>query len=263
MTVRLTIAPGDHYDFEIKPFEAMTVADNIRINAPMPEGLAPLQEEQEVLQRYSNAPTRYIRCMKMHEVQAVLKHINEVTKAMQASDDALSKVKETLAKWEEEHEGKEWTREDAQEVLKSHGLFRDTITVEGKTFTAPLVEEGDYGQLLDLERQMHASKSEAESYVRALSIMMEGDDGKYPVQRDGESDTAYANRCDARSQERQRLFMAAPWIEVMGIAAFFFSRSQHFAAICGHNMKLLNSWLSPKTKREPIVIPSVGDLMQS
>lgn len=259
MTIRLTLAPGDHYDFEVKPFEALTAADYIRINEPMPEGLSPMEQSQELLMRYSGAPTRIIRIMRPHEVDAALAHINEVTRSISKAKDAMDKVHETLKNWADEHNGQHWTSADAKELLDQMGLFRDTITVEGKTFTAPDIEnEAHFGQWIDLQAQMDVSTSESESYVRSLAIMMVGDDGPYPVQGEFEGDLQYNERRDAYTKERNRLFMASPWIDCMGIAAFFFSRSQRFALITGHNMNLLNAWLSPKSRPERQVIPSGG-----
>lgn len=262
-TIRLSLAPGDNYDFEVKPFDKITVAEYIRITAPMPEGLSPLQHRQETLQRYTGAPSRFIRYMSMDEVDRALGQIDLVTKQLGDATNAMNRVNETLKNWQKEHDGKEWDQNDARKVIEQMGLFCTSIEVEGQTFTAPMVETACFGRWIDLQAQMNVSTSESESYVRALSAMMDGPDGPYPVQREHESDYDYDQRATNYTQERQRLFMDAPWVKVMGCAAFFFSRSQRFAAITGHSMKHLNSLLSPKIKRERIVIPSAGAYMPS
>lgn len=260
-TIRLTIVPGDHFDFAIKPFDQITVSEYIRIHAPMPEGLTPLENRHEMLLRYSGAPSRYVRHMSMDEADRALKYIADVTKSLSDTKTKLNKVHETLKNWQEEHGGEEWTHADAKGMLEEFGIFCDRIEVEGKVYTAPEVEGSPFGKWIDLQAQMDVSTTEAESYVRSMSIMMDGPDGVYPVQGEYEDDNAYNVRRDAYTAERQRLFYNAPWVQAMGISAFFFSKSQRFAAITGHNMTLLNSWLSPKSKREPRVIPSVGEFM--
>lgn len=264
MTIRLSIAPGDHYDFEVKPFEAITVADYIRIHQPIPDGLTQLEADQEVLMRYSGAPSRYVRYMRQEEVGQALAHIIEVSKELSKAKSALDLVNETLGKWQEEHDGNEWTREDAKRLLEEASIFSDKITVDGQEYTAPDIEnEASFGQWIDLQAQMQVSGTESDSYVRAMSVMMVGPDGPYPVQGEFESDHAYTQRCGEYITKRSELFMRAPWVKAMGICAFFFSKSQRFAELTGHNTSLLNGWLSPRTKREPMVIPIGGVPMPS
>lgn len=261
--IRLTIAPGDHFDFEVKPFERITCREYDRIHAPLPTDLSPLQEARELLMRYSGAPPRFVNVMRGEEVDAALAHIGKVTADLNERKSAYSKVHETLSKWAEEHDGAEFGVEDARQVLKDHDFHRTSITIEGQTFTAPDVEAASFGQWLDLQSQMLVSTSECDSYVRALSAMMEGPDGKFPVQGEHETDHAYQERVNEYTVNRQRLFWECPWVDVAGIAAFFFSKSQRFAELCGHNMRSLNSLLSPKSRRARQVIPIDGEPMQS
>ncbi len=260
-TIRLEIAEGDHYDFEVRPFDKLSTRQFDAIQRPLPEDLSPLQQDQELIRRYSGAPDRFIRYLSMDEAKAALKHIEEVTSDLSGVKTNMDKVNETLAEWAKEHEGEEWTREDAEALLKDFGLFHDTIKVGDTTYTAPYVENAAMGQFIDLQNQMNVSASETESYVRALATMMVGPDGPYPVQCPDETEHVYHERCNAYTSARMELFWEAPWVQVMGVAAFFFSKSQRFAAITGHNMTLLNGWLSPRTSREPRVIPIDGEFM--
>lgn len=262
MILRLTIAPGDHFDFEIKPFDQYTVEEYIRILEAKPDGsLNPYERRCADLMRHTGAPLRFVRGMSLDQVDEALGVIEQVTKDHDLAVHALHNVHETLGKWAEEHEGQPWTQQDAQNVLQEFGIFRTTIEVEGKTYTAPLVEPSSYGKWLDLNSAMEAEQTETESYVRACAIMCEGEDGPYPTQGPDQTDAAYLQRCNDYTAERRRLLMQARWLDVMGCAAFFFSKWPSFAVATGHNMRSLNSWLSPKTKREPLVIPTAGEFL--
>lgn len=264
MTLRLTIAPGDHFDFEVKPFDQYTVEEYIRILEAKPdETLNPLERRCADLMRHTGAPLRFVRAMSMEEVDKALTYIEHVTKDHDLAVHALHKVHETLGKWKEEHEDRDWTYQDAQDVLQEFGIFKTTIEVEGKTYSAPMVEPSGYGKWLDLNAAMEVEQTETESYVSACAIMCEGDDGPFPIQANDQSDADYTKTCDAYTAERRRLLMQARWVDVMGCAAFFFSKWPSFAVATGHNMRSLNSLLSPKTKREPLVIPNAGEFMQS
>ena len=264
MTLRLTIAPGDHFDFEIKPFSEYTVADYMRImDSPVDETLNPFERRCADLIRHTDAPLRFVRSMSLEQVDEALAVIDQVTKEKDGAQHALHKVHETLASWAEEHDGQEWNYLDAQNILQDLGVFKERIEVGGKVYTAPLVEPSSFGKWIDLQAAMDAEQTETESYVRACAIMVEGDDGPYPVQGEHQSDAHYAEQCDAYTQERRRLLTEARWVDVMGCAAFFFSKWPRFAEVTGHNMPNLNRLLSPKTKRTRMDFPDVGALMQS
>lgn len=262
MTLRLSISDTDYFDFTVKPFHEWTVEEYIRIveKDPEPSDMPP---EFVTLQRLTGAPSRFIRIMSMQEVDKAIAYINKVLTDKDATAHALSKVHETLANWKEEHDGEEWNVTDAKAVLQDLNIFRETITAGDRTWTAPLVEPSGFGKWIDLQQVMDIEQTESESYVRACAVMMEGDEGPYPVQGQDQSDADYAQQCNEYTQDRRRAFMQAPWVDVMGCAAFFFSKFQRFAAITGHNMKSLRTLLSPKTKPERQVIPSGGEFMQS
>ena len=143
------------------------------------------------------------------------------------------------------------------------------VVVNGRTYTAPVIEESaTFGQWIDLQEAMDVDKDvegkgETMSYVRALSILMEGADGPYPVQAADETDAAYGQRTMAYTQQRMEDFLAAPFVDVLGVAAFFFSSSDNFAAICAHSMSNLTALLPRSVEPERRIIPRGGDLTLS
>jgi len=267
MTIRLEIAPGDHFDVVVKPFHELTVADHIRLyeSDHKDEGANELERAKNRLIRITGAPSRFIRYMSLEEVDRTFAAIEEQTNAHDGIHSQLAKVHEVLSRWKEEHEDADWTIEDARNVIQAHGIFNDRIEVEGRVFTAPLVEPSAFGKWIDLQDAMTTSdgEPESESYVRSLAIMMEGDDGAYPVQANAESNDDYHARCDAYTAERRRLFTNAPWVDVMGCAAFFFSKSQRFAELCGHCMSRFQSLRKHKQRPERRIIPIGGVDVQS
>lgn len=264
MTLRLTVAPGDHFNMVIKPFNELTVEEHIRLyeSNAKDTGATPLDIAKNRLIRITGAPPRFIRFMSMEEVDKAFTFIEEQTNAHDHIHGQLAKVHETLKEWKKEHEDVEWTIDDARSVMEAHGIFKTEVTVEGKTYAAPLVEPSAFGKWLDLQEAMASDAEnkapESESYVRALVIMMEGQDGHYPVQTEHEDDNAYHARCNAYTAERRRLFTTAPWVDVMGCAAFFFSKSQRFAELCAHNMTLFRSLRRHQQRPERRVIPIGG-----
>lgn len=266
MTIRLEIAPGDHFDVTVPAFEELSVADHIRLfeSNAKDEGSTPLEIAQNRLIRITGAPSRYIRYMTPKEVDECFGAIEAMMSDHLRTHSSLAKVMETLDKWEDEHEGKAWTLEDARQVMDGHGLFRQVIEVSGRSYTAPLIEQSaTFGQWIDLQACMGLEGPESESYVRACSIMMDGQDGKYPVQGPAESDHEYSTRVDAWTEQRRRDFTDARFVDVLGCAAFFFSSSERFAAICGHSMSSLARLIRPSSVPERTVIPSGGEWMRS
>lgn len=265
MKIRLTIAPGDHFDIEVKPFDELTVAEHIRIyeGNEQDTGYSPLDMAKNRLVRITGAPDRFIRFMSAREVDELTRVMNEQTAAQDRTLSTMAKVYETLDQWEKEHDGKPWTVADALAVLEGHSLFRGEITVEGRTYTAPLIEEtATFGQWIDLQAAMDLKGMEAESmgYVRALAVFMQGEDGPYPVQRNDETDEDYRSRANAYTRQRMRDFQAARFIDVLGVAAFFFFRSERFAAICAHSMTRFQSLTRHSHDPTPKVIPTDGGL---
>lgn len=271
MTIRLTLGPGDSFDFEVKPFDALTCAEHIRIfeTRPADEYLDPWPDAAKakgMIQRYSGAPDRFIRHLSSAEVMEVMERINDANKENDRLSNVMRKVQDTLDGWAKEHDGKDWTLDDVIGVLEGHGIYRTRIEVNGRTYTAPVIEESaTFGQWIDLQEAMDVDnevegKGETMSYVRALSILMEGADGPYPVQGADETDAAYAQRTLDYTQQRQEDFLAAPFVDVLGVAAFFFSNSGHFAAICAHNMSNLTALLPRSVEPERRIMPRGGVL---
>lgn len=265
MTIRIIITPGDHFDIEVKPFDELTVADHIRIyeSDAKDTGYNNLDMAKNRLIRITGAPDRFIRFMSAKKVDELTRVMNEQTAAQDRTLSTMAKVYETLNAWEKEHEGKAWTVDDARAVLEDHRLFRGEITVEGRTYTAPkIMEDATFGQWIDLQAAMDLKGMEAESmgYVRALSILMQGEDGPYPVQANDESDEAYRGRANAYVQQRHRDFLAARFIDVLGCAAFFFFNSERFAAICAHSMTRFQHLTRHSVEPTPKVIPTGGGL---
>ena len=258
---------GTVYYVTVKPFEQLTCREFIRVTGYKPgPNDSDLKIQRDMFIAYTGAPGRFVNVMSIDEAERAVKAIKTYLESLGAHRTAKAKVDETLANWAKEHDEKEWTIQDASDVLKEHGIFRDTITAKGETFTAPMVEVSDFGRWISLQAEMNISQSEPESYCRACAVMMDGQDGRFPVlgeHNPRETDAEYETRGGEYIARRAGLMMDAPYVEVLGCAAFFFSKSQRFAEITGHNMSLLNGWLSPKSKREPNVIPSGGVLMPS
>lgn len=265
MTIRLEIAPGDHFDVVVKPFHELTVADHIRLyeSNELDEGATPLALVKNRIKRLTGAPERFVRAMGEKDADSVMTLLDEQTNAHDKAHKALQRVHETLSNWKDEHDGVDFTVEDARAVMQDHGLFKNWIQVGEETYLAPDVERSPFGKWIDLQEAMVAADSSKEaesmSYVRALAIMMEGKDGAFPVQGQDEADADYITRANEYQANRINTFKRAKWVDVMGCAAFFFSRSQRFAALCGHNMTRFRS-LRPQAQ-EPVlrVIPKDGE----
>lgn len=261
MTIRIELAPGDHHDITVKPFDQLTVEDHIRLYESNDEdhGSNPLEVVKARLVRMTGMPSRFVRAMNADEASRTMKAIDAQIRENDSTMDALAKVHETLEKWEEEHDGQAWTIFDAQQVMEGLGIFKDRITVGGKEFTAPDLAMATFGKWIDLSAAMSIPNAkESESFVRACAIMMDGPDGPYPTQRDDETDLAYADRCNAYTEERRALFTKeARFVDVLGCAAFFFSRSEHFAAITAHSMPSLQALRPHGQRPEAINLQSV------
>jgi hypothetical protein len=120
-------------------------------------------------------------------------------------------------------------------------------------------QSATFGQWIDLQAVVDVKdNTEGEAYVGACAVMMDGPDGSYPAQMQGESDAEYDERALQWVNTRKRRFMDARFVDVMGCGAFFFSNSDRFAVICGHSMSRLRLWLRPWLRPEPRVIPSDG-----
>jgi hypothetical protein len=261
MTIRIELAPGDHHDIDVRPFDQLTVEDHIRLYESNDEdkGGSTLEVVKARLVRMTGMPSRFVRAMNADEVSRTMEAIDRQISANDATMNALARVHETLDKWEEEHDGQPWTIHDAQAVMDGLGIFKDSITVAGKTFTAPDVSMAPFGKWIDLSAAMSIPNAkESESFVRACAIMMDGPDGPYPTQGEEETDLAYADRGNAYTEERRKLFTKeARFVDVLGCAAFFFSKSEHFAAITAHSMPSLRALRQHGQRPEAINLQSV------
>ena len=264
-TLRITIADGDHYDVSLTPFDKMPVRDFIRLAESEDEqGGTQLERDKNRLIRITGAPERFIRYMLPEEVERTYRYVEEILTRSQENAGRLSKVHETLAGWHEAH-GRDWTVDEARAVMEDLGLFRPTITVNEEEFSAKPLGKASYGQWIDLEAAVHELKDspESELYVRSLAIMMHGQDGSYPVQDRDEQDAEYENRCEVYTKRRHVLFMGAPWVDVMGCAAFFFFNDQRYAAICNPSMTRFRNLSAPSPSVGQRIMPSDGEPMLS
>lgn len=260
--LRITIAEGDYFDCHFPPFEQLSVADHIRIfEGKEEEGLTPLDTAKNRLVRITGAPERFIRHLTEKEVERANEYVSTCIGSHNDKLGAMATVNDTLEKWKEEHDGKDWTAEDAKTLVESLGIFRPSITHNSKTYTAIPLGGTYYGQWIDLQHAVAELKDapESELYARALAILMHGEDGSYPVQGNDESDHDYSKRANAYTHSRIQFFLSAPWVDVMGCAAFFFSNVDDFALICSHSMKLFRSLRGRNLRPERRVIPIGGE----
>lgn len=266
MKLRIEIDAEDFYEGQLKAFDELTASDFITmVEHKEDEAQNVLERDRDRIIRFSGAPRRFVSHMTFAEVAEALGVINETLHERGEIAKKIQTIDATFDKWKEEHNGADYTTEDAQKVFEEFGLFRDRLTIDGKTFTAPHVEPSAYGKWIDLQGLMDRVKGGPEtlSYIDALAIMMEGEDGPYPSQSKDETDNEYGDRCYSYIDARKALIMRAPWIEVMGIAAFFFAKWERFALITGHNMTRFQSLLPHRTSPERQVIPSGGAFLQS
>lgn len=268
--LRITIAEGDHHDIELLPFDKISTRDFIRIaETDDTEGTSDLSKEKATLIRVTNAPERFIRYMTDEELGLAYQYVTEVLQSSNDHSRKLGQVQETLDKWEQEH-GTMWTMADAKDVLTDFGIFRPSITVHAgtdneETFDARPLNNTIYGQWIDLEATVHdmQDRPESELYVRALSTLMHGQDGRYPVQGRDEEDEEYDQRRTIYTQRRNALFMGAPWVDVMGCAAFFFFNEQRFAEITARSMTRFRNLSGRNWNAGQRIIPEGGVSIQS
>ena len=277
MTIRLEIAPGDHFDIAVKPFEELTARDYIRIFEKGPDD--PLKETpREVLQRVFNVPERFARIMTPDEIGQVLTTYVDWHKGKFEASDRMKALQDTLKDIEQAHKRKA-TLAEVREALEQHRIFRDRIEVDGRVFIAPerIDTEANAGQWGDLEAAMavddeqpeHLRATETETYVKALSILMREQDidgtklPGYPAQEKEETADAYTVRLGEYLTARRSLFMRSKWIDVMGVAAFFFSKSQYCALYTSRRWNLLRALTKQPKLQEPRGFLLAGEVISS
>jgi hypothetical protein len=115
----------------------------------------------------------------------------------------------------------------------------------------------------------HLRTTETESYVKTLSILMREQDidgsklPGYPAQAKDESPDDYGTRLGEYLTERRALFMRSPWVDVMGCAAFFFSKSQYCALYTSLRWNLLRVLTRQQTWPEPRGLQNAGEAISS
>lgn len=260
MTVRLTIAPGDHHDIELVPFDQLTVEQHIRIFETVKD-----ETKADYLQRAFGVPERFARVMRPHEIDRVSEFFEGWIRDNDGRLKALANVHDTMRDFAEAH-GRGWTLEEAKSILQAQGLYRERIEVAGRTFVAPqrIDVETQAGQWADLEDALNVDDglpieqraTESETYVKTLAILMREEvDGKlafgYPAQGKEESDQEFSERLTAWVLDRRSMFMRATWVDVMGCAAFFFSKSDYCALYTSHRWTLFRGLIRPQMQQAP------------
>jgi hypothetical protein len=282
MPIIIDEAANDIFDVIIPSFHHMTTAEHLRICDKETDG----ETVHERLLRITGAKERFIKYMKLPEAEGAL---NAIEVFMTNRFDVLStlnKAKETLDNWEKEHEGKVFTVDDARDVLMQHGVLREWIeTPSGYYKVIDVDKDATFGQWVDLTTIIGTKRDahETEVYVDALAHILEGpypvraageDDDtfmaraskmipRYPVERDDETAFEYEVRRERYLQGKRNDMLAARYIDVIGAAAFFFTRSERFAhllaPVCPRLLQLRPQWKRP----EVLNLPDVGDLIRS
>lgn len=244
---RLEIAPGDHFDVVLKPYSELTVEEHVRIFEEEVE-----ETKQDYLHRAFGVPKRFARVMKPHEVDMAIERSKQWMEQNDARLRSMREVIDTLKDFQTANE-RPWTLKDAREILEQHGIYRDRIEAEGRTFIAPKNIDLDTsaGQWSDLEEAMIADKRlpedqrppESLNYCKVLSILMQevtdaGVEVHYPAQHSDESDNEYGARLGRWLVDREALFRRCRWVDVAGVAAFFFSRSDYARMFTSHRWTL-------------------------
>lgn len=260
--IRLEIAEDDHHIIDLKPFDALTVEEHIRLF----EAGSDEETDAEYMQRALLLPQRFARVMRRDETERVASIIAQWHAQNNGLVEAMRKVSDSLSDFENAN-GRPWSFDDAKAIMEAHGVFRSSITIEGRTFAAPdrIDIESTAGQWADLEDALnvdeeapkHQRETESATYVKALAILMRevnADGSKqmgYPAQGKDESDDAFAERLGQWIMDRRALFMRAPWIEVMGCAAFFFAKSNYCALYTSRRWSLFRGLLRPPMPQAP------------
>jgi len=264
MTLRLTLSDTEHYNVTVKPFDELSVSEYITLAEEQANygDVSDLHTAMMTIHRFTGCPLEVIYHQSPETVAHILRAIHDQVFSRDDFMDRFNKVHEALSKWEEEHEGNAYTKADAQALMEQFTLFRDRIEVDGRVWTAPDPEFAPFGKWVDLQGAMNKHEAradglESEAYVAALSAMMVGDDGPFPIQ--GKlSDEQYNAKTEAYMEARREVFMRAKWVDVMGCAAFFFSKSQRFAGLTSASMSRFQNLQPHRTKPVLRIIPSVG-----
>lgn len=238
--IRLEIIPGDHHDVLLVPFEALTVNEIIRVcETPSIEPVsdsewAKFQARKDELMRALDIPRRFIQFANVDEVKEFEDIYEGWMKKNRGYVTALGDVHKEMEGFQDAND-RAWTIEDAREAMQRHGIYSDTITINGEVYKAPenLDRATFIGQWSNLEDicQRAETKTESELYAQACATLMMREGERWPGQGKDEDRDAFNARFLKWYEDRLALFMDAPWVSVMGCAAFFFSNSQQFRAI--------------------------------
>lgn len=252
--------PANIKEVVLRPFHELTVEEYIRIaeSGEQDEGGHPLITARNRMARLLGIETRWVSVMSWEEIE----QLDGVIADWYAKNDDLkvrtAKVNETLADIAKDR-GEPFTSEDVRKVMDQFTLFQDMLTIDGRTFRAPhhIEEPGSskFGQWISLQDAMSREGAETEAYLRALAIMLIEDEGELWPAEDADA--------IAFMDARVKLFRQAPFVTIMGIAAFFFSRSKRFALLCASRMTRFRSLLPPAIEPTSRVIPDDSELTRS
>lgn len=250
--------PANIKEVVLVPFDQLTVEEHVRIfeRDAEDEGGTPLLTARNRLARVLGIETRWVSVMSMAEVDDAFTFVQGWYDQNNGLRERMAKVHETLEDFENAHE-RPFNSKDVAAVMADFQLFRDSLTVDGRTFRAPhnIEAESCFGQWIDLQEAMTVEQPESEAYIRALAIMM--------VEDGGEAWPSDAEALRAFIVDRTALFRKAAFVDALGCAAFFFSRSERFAVLCGFRMTRFQSLLRPASEPTSRVIPSDSALTQS
>lgn len=228
--IRIEVGPEVH-EFPVKRFDQITLADYIRI-MDAPEG----EQQYEMVSRVFGIPRRITLAMTTPERAGLLKWYGEwITNGdeLQKRIAAVSTGLKELATKEKRN----WTHKDMREALKAAGLHTTSIEVDGKTYHVPqrLDNTGLWDQWIKLQKaqEAHDKRKDMEQklYATILAIFCMQEGETWPVQRNDETDNAFADRFADWYMPRLDLFSRAKYIDAQSVCAFFFSSSLEFEGI--------------------------------
>lgn len=268
--IRIELAPDDVFEMEVVPFAQLSVADHIRIyetpEEDAPRSSSPFMQQfalKQSIAKRMGIPYRFVMAMKLSELEGLVQTYSRWTKENDPITKSLNTVFDTLKDFKEANQ-REWGVNDAREIMHQHGIFRSEVTINGEVYRAPASLDGDTlaGQWVELldTFSAHQGQPESEMYARACGTLMLKEGEKWPTMGKGETAEEFNERFLAWRLPRDKVFMNAPWVEVMGCAAFFFLHSMQFAAITAHSLTRFTILRPSLSEPEVINMPSSSEL---
>ena len=260
--------PDDDYvDLPWKPFHELTVAEHIKIyETPDPTFPDTPRGELERLKHTCEkigVPSRVTMVMRKHELEAMIDMHNAWNRDNDLAVGSLAKVHQAMEDFAEAN-GKDWVISDAKEAMQRFSIFRDSITVQGRTFKAPELIDRDTttGQWLELIGifESFGTSPESELYARCCGTLMMEEGERWPIQGKDEDTDTFNTRFEEWRVPRDGMFTKAPWVEVMGCAAFFFCNSERFRLVTATSLPRFRTIAGYSTGQGPVSIPSTSEL---